>query len=90
MSRNGDRWIELPPGSWVGCEAADRRRRERDAKRAKAAESDGVIEVPARCPRCGSRRVPAYSKRLTQDPPIRYRRCRSCGHGFKSVERRDA
>jgi len=45
-------------------------------------ELPGVVEVPVRCPRCGSKDNIVTSTR----PPVRYRKCRDCGQNFKSTE----
>jgi len=44
-----------------------------------------VIYSAVRCPQCGSRDVPVTHSAL----PVRYHRCRQCGHNFKSVEKRN-
>lgn len=35
------------------------------------------------CPRCSGRRCPVQN---SQNLPVRYHKCRSCGYRFKSVE----
>ena len=47
---------------------------------------DVVYYVKVRCPfpGCGSEDCPVYSS----EPPIRYHKCRKCGHNFKYVEQK--
>jgi transcriptional regulator NrdR family protein len=46
---------------------------------------------PVRCPRCRSRHCPANTTRPSKAAPVivRYHRCSTCGHRFKSVEQTD-
>jgi len=42
----------------------------------------GVTYIPLRCPRCNSKKIKCYSSQL----PVRYHKCKKCGHKFKSIE----
>ena len=45
-------------------------------------EDVGIIETAVRCPRCNSENVPTYSTK----GPVKYRKCKQCGHTFKSIK----
>jgi len=47
-------------------------------------EQKSVVYTPIHCPVCGSTDVPIQRTAI----PVRYHRCRACGHNFKSVEKR--
>ncbi|MEN6428065.1 MAG: hypothetical protein ABFE13_22150 [Phycisphaerales bacterium] len=49
----------------------------------KQKDPDCVLWVPIRCPYCGSGDCPVTN---SSHVPIRYHKCRTCGHSFKSVE----
>ena len=41
-----------------------------------------VRYIPLKCPKCGSKKIRSYASH----PPVRYHRCKECGHNFKSIE----
>ena len=50
-----------------------------------ASERESSVSYqPVQCPQCRSADVPVQRTVL----PVRYHRCRGCGHTFKSVEKR--
>ena len=67
------RWIERKP-NWLGSG--------RNEKKKGNSDDYGVIYVPLKCPKCGSKKVKCYATYL----PTRYHTCKSCGHKFKSIE----
>jgi len=46
-------------------------------------DPDCVFWTPIRCPKCSSPDCPVVN---SGHIPIRYHKCRQCGHSFKSVE----
>ncbi|MEN6424030.1 MAG: hypothetical protein ABFE13_01605 [Phycisphaerales bacterium] len=52
-------------------------------KRRGGPDPDCVLWTRVRCPYCSSTDCPVYN---SNNIPIRYHKCRQCGHSFKSVE----
>ena len=77
------KWIEKKK-DWLGDRRHKRDGLDKQGEQEKNPEmSDyGVIFVPLRCPRCGSKKVKCH----TSKPPIRYHICRECMYRFKSIE----
>jgi DNA-directed RNA polymerase subunit M/transcription elongation factor TFIIS len=78
------RWLERKP-NWLKNESytgsADLKRK--NAGRPENTDGDYAVKfIPLRCPRCGSKKIRWY----VSHPPIRYHRCKECGHNFKSIE----
>ena len=67
------RWIERKP-NWLG--------NGRNEKKKNDSADYGVIYIPLKCPKCGSKKVKCYATYL----PTRYHSCKSCGYKFKSIE----
>jgi hypothetical protein len=47
-------------------------------------DPDCVLWTRVRCPQCGSSDCPVVN---SSHVPIRYHKCRQCGHSFKSIEK---
>lgn len=64
------------------CGNQFRRLKPKEEEEAKP-QPEGIIHQKPCCPKCGHAKVPMYSSRKDG---TRYRKCRSCGHRFKTFE----
>lgn len=48
-------------------------------------EINGVVEVPVRCPKCKSTRVPVGNTQTVGNTKKRHRKCENCGQRFYST-----
>ena len=78
------RWLErkenwLKNGNWQ----SDINSKAKNAGRpANDGDDYAVKYIPLKCPKCGSKKIRSYASH----PPVRYHRCKECGHNFKSIE----
>ncbi|MFA5156446.1 MAG: hypothetical protein WC532_03505 [Candidatus Omnitrophota bacterium] len=78
------RWLERRP-NWLNNEynSENIALNKKGAGRPENTGSDYAVKfIPLRCPRCGSKKIRWY----VSNPPVRYHRCKMCGHNFKSIE----
>lgn len=80
-------WIDRHKG-WL----KDHTRRQEDRDREERSEESGkeeydnnnyVLFIPTRCPKCESKNTKIYKTNV----PVRYHKCKLCGHKFKSYEK---
>jgi len=78
------RWLERKE-NWLKNEnhSGNINHKRKGAGRPGNTDDDYAVRfIPLRCPRCGSKKIRWYASH----PPVRYHRCKECGHNFKSIE----
>lgn len=71
-------WIQKRDG-WLKDHIPDKR----PVGRPQTVEQNtSTIYRPIRCTKCNSKNISTYKTEL----PLRYHKCKNCGHNFKSVE----
>ena len=78
------RWLERKE-NWLKNEntSGSIALKKRGAGRPQDTSGDYAVKfIPLKCPKCGSKKIRSYACH----PPVRYHRCKSCGHNFKSIE----
>lgn len=78
-------WIEKKEG-WLGRYKRETppqgKYKKKETKKQEIENDYIVIYKPIICPRCKSKKQKCYKT----DLPVRYHKCGTCGHNFKSVE----
>ncbi len=72
-------WINRRKG-WLSGYKSKEKKHSKEKK--EEIDNYAVIFYPIKCPKCRSKDVGRYKSAL----PIRYHKCKKCGHNFKSIE----
>jgi len=77
------KWIERKKRRWLNGYKTKKERQPKENKKEEDIDNYAIIVYPIKCPRCGSKKVYRYKS----DLPVRYYKCKNCGHNFKSIEK---
>ena len=77
MKRKKDKFLDDIPDLGLG-------RKKHQAKKQTPEPANVLVQyISIKCPKCQGRRVPVYN---SNNIPIRYHKCLTCGFRFKSIE----